>query len=107
MICGNGLGSISRFYTKGWLSDGSALEPREPFDKMRGKRRIAGMVIPLFAASIFLNPTMVSRMSTLFFGIGFFGQPLISRSMTWMIKNHPHWQDIFEIKKSPPSTSKI
>lgn len=81
--------------------DFSALEPREPFDKLRGKRRIAAMVLPMLIMSTFLNPSMVFRMSTFSFGAAFFGQPLISRGMTWLHRNYPHWQEIFEIKKYP------
>lgn len=91
----------------GGKTDGSALEPREPFDKMRGKRRIAGMVGPLLAGSIFLNPAMVFRMSSFFLGVGFFGQPLISRSMTWLNQNYPHWTNLFEIKKYIHSRSPL
>ena len=83
-----------------WSINGSALEPRQPFDKMRGKRRIAGMVAPFMVISIFVNAEIAFRMSTFFFGVGFFGQPLISPTMSWLNQNYPKWKNVFEIKKS-------
>lgn len=49
--------------------------------------------------SIFITSYMFIKGVTFGVGFGFFGDPIISRGLTWLNSTFPHWQKILEIRK--------
>jgi len=86
--------------TDTWERFGNALSPTPPFPQETYRLRIGALVVPLFAISIFVTSYMFMKGVTFGIGFGFFGDPVISRGLTWLNKTFPNWQKLLEIRNT-------
>ena len=77
----------------------SALSPIAPFPENTYRLRLAGLVLPVFIASLFVTSYMFVKGVTFGIGFGFFGDPIISRSLSWLNRAYPNWQKLLELRK--------
>lgn len=42
---------------------------------------------------------MFMKMTTFSIGLGFFGDPIIWRALSWLNREFPNWQKLLEIRK--------
>ncbi|CBQ70600.1 conserved hypothetical protein [Sporisorium reilianum SRZ2] len=82
---------------------GNALSPTPPFSRWIPRARLAGVIVPLFLASFYINETMNYKGSTLAMGFVLFGQPLIDRVkfpqvIAWLDRNIPDWKQYLELR---------
>ncbi|KZL70546.1 hypothetical protein CT0861_09889 [Colletotrichum tofieldiae] len=61
-----------------WERLSNILVPTPPFDRQNHQRRLAAYVVPLAAASIVMSRDMVISGMTFAFGVGIFGDPLLT-----------------------------
>ncbi|KAK2039178.1 hypothetical protein LZ31DRAFT_634921 [Colletotrichum somersetense] len=61
-----------------WERLSNILVPTPPFDRQNHQRRLVAYIVPLAAASIVLSRDIVIRGTTLAFGVGIFGDPLLT-----------------------------
>ena len=83
-----------------WERFGNALSPTPPFPKDVFHLRIAALVVPVAAASVFVSSYMFMKGLTFGIGAGFFSDPLIWRGLEWLNKNYPNWQKLLEIRNT-------
>lgn len=83
-----------------WEEFANALSPTPPFTREVYRLRIAGLVVPLFAASIFITSYMFTKAVWFGVGFGFFGDPVISRGLSWLNRNFPHWEKLLELRNT-------
>ncbi|GME28298.1 hypothetical protein GTA08_BOTSDO05863 [Neofusicoccum parvum] len=86
--------------TDTWERFGNSLSPTPPFPRDIYRLRLAALVVPLLAMSIFITSYMFIKGVTFGVGFGFFGDPIISRGLTWLNSTFPHWQKILEIRNT-------
>ena len=77
----------------------SALSPTPPFPRDTARLRLAALLVPLLAASIFVTSYMFVKGVTFGIGFGFFGDPVIQPGIQWLNQKFPHWQKILELRK--------
>jgi hypothetical protein len=77
----------------------SALSPIPPFPENTYRLRLAGLVAPMFVVSLFVTSYMFVKGVTFGIGFGFFGDPIISRSIDWLNRAYPNWQKLLELRK--------
>lgn len=56
-------------------------------------------MLPLLLASLYVNEVILYKSSTFFFGIAFFGQPMLIKSALWLNEKVPNWQWYMQPKK--------
>ena len=83
-----------------WERFGNALSPTPPFPQEIARLRIAALIVPLFAASIFISSYMFMKGLTFGVGFGFFSDPLIQPGLHWLNTNFPNWQKLLEIRNT-------
>lgn len=83
-----------------WERFGNALDPTPPFPQETYRLRLAAVVVPLLAASIFISSYMFVKGLTFGVGFGFFGDPIITPGLKWLNRTFPHWQKLLEIRNS-------
>ncbi|KAH7138927.1 hypothetical protein B0J11DRAFT_515643 [Dendryphion nanum] len=86
--------------TDTWERFGNALSPTPPFPTNRYHLRIAVLIIPLFFMSIFITSYMFMKGLTFGVGFGFFGDPIISRSLDLLNRKFPNWQKLLELRNT-------
>ncbi|KAK1579952.1 uncharacterized protein LY79DRAFT_651832 [Colletotrichum navitas] len=81
-----------------WERLSNILIPTPPFDQQNHKKRLAAYILPLAAASIFLSRDTVIRGTTLAFGVGIFGDPIL----TWCYHyaNTQRWTESFHLNNT-------
>lgn len=84
----------------GWERFANALDPTPPFPQETFRLRIASLVIPLFAVSIFVTSYMFMKAITFGIGFGFFGDPIIFRGLDFLNQRFPGWQKMLELRNS-------
>lgn len=84
----------------GWERFGNALSPTPPFPKEKPRIKLAACLAPVLLISIFTPSYMFIKMNGLFVGLGFFGDPLIWRALSYLNKEFPHWQKLLEIRNT-------
>ena len=58
------------------------------------------LILPfLFGVSLFVTPYILLKSTSFIIGLVFFGDPIISRGMTWLNRNIPNWQKLLEPRK--------
>ena len=72
-----------------WEEFGNALSPTPPFPLDVYRLRLAALIVPLFAASIFLTSSAVVKSTWFGIGFGFFGDPVIQPGIHWLNANYP------------------
>ncbi|OIW26667.1 hypothetical protein CONLIGDRAFT_663037 [Coniochaeta ligniaria NRRL 30616] len=83
-----------------WERFANALSPISPFPENTYRLRLAGLVAPLFFVSLFVTSYMFVKGATFGIGFGFFGDPIISRSMNWLNRAYPNWQKLLELRNT-------
>ncbi|KAI9069704.1 hypothetical protein FKP32DRAFT_1586683 [Trametes sanguinea] len=83
-----------------WERLGNAIEPVPPFPKYEARLRLAGVLAPLLVASVFVPAAVVVRGTTFGIGVGFFGQPIISRLASQVNHRFPHWRRLLELRRT-------
>ncbi|KAL1622396.1 hypothetical protein SLS54_004960 [Diplodia seriata] len=58
------------------------------------------VVAPLLLLSLFVTSYMFVKGIAFGAGFGFFGDPIISRGLTWLNRTFPHWQKLLEIRNT-------
>lgn len=81
----------------------NALSPTPPFSRWTPRARLAGAILPVFLASLYVNETMIYKGSTFGLGFALFGQPLIDRVkfpavIAWLDRNVPDWKKYAELR---------
>lgn len=84
----------------GWERFGNALSPTPPFPQDVYRLRLASLLVPVLAASIFTSNYMVVKGISFGVGFGFFGDPVTSRGLHWLNQNFPNWQKMLEIRNT-------
>lgn len=77
----------------------SALSPTAPFPRNTHRLRLAGLVLPMLLASLFVTSYMFMKGVTFGIGFGFFGDPVISRGIVLLNQKFPNWQKLLELRK--------
>lgn len=83
-----------------WERFANALDPTPPFPADTARLRIAGLVVPMVAAGLFITSYMFVKGVTFGVGFGFFGEPVIMRGVRWLNRTFPHWQKLLEIRNT-------
>ena len=83
-----------------WERFGNALSPTKPFPQELYRLRLAALIVPLLAISIFVTSYMFMKGVTFGVGFGFFGDPVIQRGLVWLNRKFPHWQKLLELRNS-------
>ncbi|OAA63417.1 hypothetical protein SPI_03580 [Niveomyces insectorum RCEF 264] len=83
-----------------WERLGNALSPTPPFPRELYRLRLAALVVPLLLLSLFVTSYMFMKGLTFGIGFGFFGDPIISRGLTWLNHKFPHWQKLLELRNT-------
>ncbi|KAB8338771.1 hypothetical protein FH972_021716 [Carpinus fangiana] len=84
----------------GWERFANALDPTPPFPQEPFRLRIATLVIPVFAISIFITSYMFMKGVTFGVGFGFFGDPLVWRGLDFLNRKVPNWQKMLELRNT-------
>jgi hypothetical protein len=83
-----------------WERFANALSPTPPFPRDMYRLRLAAVVVPLLAASIFITSYMVVKGLTFGIGFGFFGDPVIQPGIKWLNSTYPNWQKLLELRNT-------
>jgi hypothetical protein len=83
-----------------WERFANALSPTPPFPHDAYRLRLAAVVVPMLAASIFITSYMVVKGLTFGIGFGFFGDPIIQPGIKWLNSKYPHWQRLLELRNT-------
>lgn len=83
-----------------WEQFANALAPTPPFPRDTARLRLAAIVIPLVATSVFVSSYMFVKATSFGIGFGFFGDPIISRGLEWLNQNYPNWQKLLELRNT-------
>ncbi|KAI0845388.1 hypothetical protein F5Y00DRAFT_272927 [Daldinia vernicosa] len=83
-----------------WERFANALSPTPPFPRDVCRLRLAALIAPLFLISLFVTSYMFMKGATFGIGVGFFGDPIISRGLEWLNHTFPHWQKLLELRNT-------
>ncbi|KAM0694671.1 hypothetical protein Q7P36_005027 [Cladosporium allicinum] len=83
-----------------WERFANALSPTPPFPRDVYRLRLAAVVVPMLAASIFITSYMVVKGLTFGIGFGFFGDPVIQPGIKWLNSTYPNWQKLLELRNT-------
>lgn len=86
--------------TDTWEEFANALSPTPPFPKEVYRLRLAAIVVPLLAASIFITSYMFTKAMWFGVGFGFFGDPIVQPGIRWLNENYPNWQKLLELRNT-------
>ncbi|WVW83609.1 hypothetical protein I302_105630 [Kwoniella bestiolae CBS 10118] len=80
----------------------NALSPPAPYPDSYARFKIAGaFLVPIAFLFTFIPPWVFARSATFFFGVGFWGQPLLIRAAKEAVKYlPPNWQELIDIRNS-------
>ncbi|KAL3428452.1 hypothetical protein PVAG01_01960 [Phlyctema vagabunda] len=84
----------------GWERFGNALSATTPFPKEKPRIKLAAVLAPILLISIFTSSYMFVKMNGLFIGLGFFSDPIIWRSASYLNRKFPNWQKLLEIRNT-------
>ena len=77
----------------------SALSPTPPFPREAPRLRLAGVLVPIVAVTLFTSPAIFMKATYAWVGFGFFGDPLIWRGLDLLNRKVPNWQKYLELEK--------
>ncbi|ERS98288.1 hypothetical protein HMPREF1624_05072 [Sporothrix schenckii ATCC 58251] len=83
-----------------WERMGNALSPTPPFPGQMYRLRLAAVLVPLFLVSLLVSSYMFTKGVTLGAGLGFFGDPVLSRGLSLLNRKFPRWQKLFELRNT-------
>ncbi|KAM0270274.1 hypothetical protein ACHAQH_009481 [Verticillium albo-atrum] len=79
---------------------GNALSPTAPFHTHRPRLILAGVLLPLFLASLIVTPHMAAKGFGFIVGFSFFGDPAIQRGIAFIERKVPNWQKYIELRNT-------
>ncbi|KAL2827384.1 hypothetical protein BDW59DRAFT_179151 [Aspergillus cavernicola] len=79
---------------------GNALSATPPFATLTPRLRLAGVLAAGLLASLITSSYMFMKMSTLFVGLGFFGDPILQRCIQYLDRKYPHWKELSLLQNS-------
>ncbi|KAF8470718.1 hypothetical protein BDZ91DRAFT_847019 [Kalaharituber pfeilii] len=82
-----------------WERIANALSPTPPFSRTT-PYKLAGVLLPVFLASLVVTPYMVVKGATFFAGVTFYSQPYISRGLDYLNKHYPNWQEAISLENT-------
>lgn len=77
----------------------SALSPTHPFPQDVARFRLAAVLVPAVGISLLTTSAMFMKMTTFSIGLGFFGDPITWRALSWLNREFPNWQKLLELRK--------
>lgn len=77
----------------------SALSPTAPFPKQTPRLKLASLLVPAVLVAAFTTSYMFMKMTMLFTGLGFFGDPVVWRAIDLLNTKFPNWQKLLELRK--------
>ncbi|KAF2153400.1 hypothetical protein K461DRAFT_293665 [Myriangium duriaei CBS 260.36] len=83
-----------------WERFGNALSPTKPFPQETYRLRLAALVVPMLAMSIFVTSYMFMKGVTFGVGFGFFGDPIIYPALQFLNRTFPRWQKLLELRNT-------
>ncbi|CAK7236906.1 hypothetical protein SBRCBS47491_009795 [Sporothrix bragantina] len=83
-----------------WERMANALSPTPPFPQNTARLRLVAIFAPLLLASLFIPSYMFTKGVTLGIGIGFFGDPALSRGYEILNRQFPQWQKLLELRNT-------
>ncbi|WWC89593.1 uncharacterized protein L201_004518 [Kwoniella dendrophila CBS 6074] len=80
----------------------NALSPPVPYPDSYARFKIAGaFLVPIMFLFTFVPPWIFARSATFFFGVGFWGQPLLIKGAKYAIQYlPPNWEELIDIRNS-------
>ncbi|KAL4995397.1 hypothetical protein BDV10DRAFT_203108 [Aspergillus recurvatus] len=76
------------------------LSPSPPFSLIGPRMQLAAILMLIFTASLLVSSHMIVKASSLAIGLGFFGDPVLSRAMDFLNTKVPNWRTYFDIEKT-------
>ncbi|KAF2097591.1 hypothetical protein NA57DRAFT_41798 [Rhizodiscina lignyota] len=83
-----------------WERFANALSPTPPFPRETYRLRLAALIVPLLATSVFVTSYMFLKGVTFGIGFGFFGDPVIQRGLSFLNRRFPNWQKLLELRNT-------
>lgn len=83
-----------------WERFTNALSPTPPFPGELHRLRIATLIVPVLAMSLFVTSYMFMKGVTFGVGFGFFGDPVIQPGLAWLNNKFPNWQKLLELRNT-------
>ncbi|OQE12844.1 hypothetical protein PENFLA_c061G06503 [Penicillium flavigenum] len=90
------IGDITDTYEK----LGNALSATAPFPQLRPRLRLVAVLGPAFLISMVTSCYVFMKLSTLFIGFAFFGDPVISQGIGYLNRRIPNWQKLIQLQNS-------
>ncbi|KAJ5384545.1 hypothetical protein N7517_002456 [Penicillium concentricum] len=78
----------------------NALSATSPFPQMTPRLRLVAVLGPAFLVSTLTSCYIFMKLSTLFIGVAFFGDPAIRRGIVHLNSRFPEWQKLIELQNS-------
>ncbi|SCV70551.1 BQ2448_3313 [Microbotryum intermedium] len=79
----------------------NALSPPRPYPRTNARYKLAGAILaPILLVTAFVPAHVWARVSSISFGIGFFGQPLLKRAGRKFVELVPDWQEKLDLRNS-------
>ncbi|KAL5042996.1 hypothetical protein BDW71DRAFT_132185 [Aspergillus fruticulosus] len=76
------------------------LSPSPPFSLIGPRLQLAAILVLIFMASLLVSSHMIVKTSSLAVGLGFFGDPALSRAMDFLNTNVPNWKTYLDLEKT-------
>lgn len=83
-----------------WEEFANALSPTPPFHRDLYRLRLAAVLVPLLAASLFISAYAFTKSVSFGIGFGFFGDPVLTPGLRWLNTNYPNWQKLLELRNT-------
>ena len=83
-----------------WERFGNALSPTPPFPQEVYRLRLAAVIVPLLAMSVFVTSYLFVKCIAFGVGFGFFGDPVIQPGLKWLNATFPNWQKLLELRNT-------
>ncbi|KAJ5773962.1 hypothetical protein N7457_008858 [Penicillium paradoxum] len=78
----------------------NALSATPPFPRLNPRLRLAAVLAPACLFSTMTSSYVFMKLSTLFIGFAFFGDPVIRRGIVYLNRRFPKWQKLIELQNS-------
>ncbi|KAL1896314.1 hypothetical protein Sste5346_004698 [Sporothrix stenoceras] len=83
-----------------WERFANALSPTPPFSQNLYRARLAAILAPVLLLSVFLSSYLFTKLVTFGIGVGFFGDPALSRGYEILNQQFPQWQKLLELRNT-------
>ncbi|KAL3485667.1 hypothetical protein BJX62DRAFT_216808 [Aspergillus germanicus] len=83
-----------------WERFANALSPTPPFSMMTPRLRLTGVLASGLLVAFITPSYLFMKMTTLFIGLGFFGDPIILQGIHYLDQKYPHWKELSQLQNS-------